>query len=647
MNNLLNRGLNYSILPKKLDITQVLLDFERFKRKMIWKEFFHGQEQEQEYSEPIFKTKKNNMPKDHITPHGLTTFLNSIRSEIMDPKNRNEEKCNLPKEEIEALTDLINLQKDRKVVIKACDKGSGIIVLNFEDYLRSCYLHLTEEQEQSDGSSKPYYKLVNENEVVKSKIEIIRVLEDALKNKLISKNEFEAMNPENKDPARFYCTFKVHKPHAEGTPPPPRPIVSGNNSITANIGLYVEHHIKRITTQHSTYLQDTSDFLRNIDKLNEANKFKANTILASIDVTALYTNIPQKEGLESLSEALNERTDKTIPSEFLVKLMEIVLKNNFFSFHDGIYRQDIGGAMGSNPMPSYADNFMARKIDKKIEQEENLKFLKRFLDDLFLIFEGTTKELHQLLDRINQIHPAIQFTMEHTTVKSESPKEKCSCEPKDQIPFLDTSCGLKNGQIEVDLYRKKTNKNQYLLLSSCHPKSVTRNIPFSLGLRIVRICTSPKTRDMRLSELKMLLLQRGYNEMSIDRALEKAKKVPRKQALRKKKQKGQQKRPTFAVQFDPRMPSVTNVVSKHWRSMISQNQYLAEVFKEPPLTAFKKQRNIKDHLIRAKVADPPKMRPERKINGMFKCEKNCPLCPYIKEGKSITVNRKTSWKINK
>ena len=152
---------------------------------------------------------------------------------------------------------------------------------------------------------------------------------------------------------------------------------------------------------------------------------------------------------------------------------------------------------------------------------------------------------------------------------------------------------------------------------------MTRNIPFSLGLRIVRICTNPKTREMRLRELKMLLLQRGYNEKCIERALEKAKKVPRKQALRKNKKKEQQKRPVFAVQFDPRMPSITNLVSKHWRSMTSQNQYLAEVFKEPPLTAFKKQRNIKDHLIRAKVADPPKLRPQRKKNGIVKCEKSC------------------------
>ena len=123
---------------------------------------------------------------------------------------------------------------------------------------------------------------------------------------------------------------------------------------------------------------------------------------------------------------------------------------------------------------------------------------------------------------------------------SEAPHEKCSCLPKQEIPFLDTSCGIVNGKIEIDLYRKKTNKNQYLLLSSCHPKSVTQNIPFSLGLRIVRICTNQQARDKRLEELKVLLLERGYNDQAVSRALDKAKRVPRHQALKRTTKKQEQ-----------------------------------------------------------------------------------------------------------
>ena len=41
--------------------------------------------------------------------------------------------------------------------------------------------------------------------------------------------------------------------------------------------------------------------------------------------------------------------------------------------------------------------------------------MKRFLDDIFLIFLGTTEKLHQFFKEINEIHPNIKFTMLHTT----------------------------------------------------------------------------------------------------------------------------------------------------------------------------------------------------------------------------------------
>ena len=63
-------------------------------------------------------------------------------------------KCNIPQKEIEALKDLIRLQKERKNTIKACDKGSGIIILDFNEYMRACYSHLNCNKKQADGTLK-------------------------------------------------------------------------------------------------------------------------------------------------------------------------------------------------------------------------------------------------------------------------------------------------------------------------------------------------------------------------------------------------------------------------------------------------------------------------------------------------------------
>ena len=142
------------------------------------------------------------------------------------------------------------------------------------------------------------------------------------------------------------------------------------------------------------------------------------------------------------------------------------------------------------------------------------------------------------------------------------------------IPFLDTSISIENERVEVDLHRKKTHRNQYLLPSSCHPKSTSAAIPYSLALRIVRICTSQEKRDLRLKDLKELLLARNYPENLIDSSINKAKKIPRKVALFKVRKKVDQKRPVFSIKYDPRMPSIQNIQAKHWRAMVAQNKYL-------------------------------------------------------------------------
>ena len=105
MLRLLNRALNFAIIRIKLDITEVLVDFNRYARAAIWHEYWQGKDkqEENEFSKPIFKHQKNNLPKNYNCPSGLKIFLNSIKSEIMDPRKRNDEKCNLPQDKIDAL----------------------------------------------------------------------------------------------------------------------------------------------------------------------------------------------------------------------------------------------------------------------------------------------------------------------------------------------------------------------------------------------------------------------------------------------------------------------------------------------------------------------------------------------------------------
>jgi hypothetical protein len=139
------------------------------------------------------------------------------------------------------------------------------------------------------------------------------------------------------------------------------------------------------------------------------------------------------------------------------------------------------------------------------------------------------------------------------------------------------------------------------------------------------------TREQRFQELKDMLLSREYSQGIIDAAIAKARAIPRQQALRRVPRQDTTSRPAFVVSYDPRLPSITNITNKHYRAMVSQDDYLGSVFPEPPLVSYKRQKNIRETIIRAKVAP---LRSHRKQTGMKKCGK-CVACSYILQTKTV------------
>ena len=65
----------------------------------------------------------------------------------------------------------------------------------------------------------------------------------------------------------------------------------------------------------------TCDFLRHSQSIDN---LPPNSVLVTIDVTGLYTHIPRDEGIKATREALDRRKDKSVPTHFIVKLLELL-----------------------------------------------------------------------------------------------------------------------------------------------------------------------------------------------------------------------------------------------------------------------------------------------------------------------------------
>ena len=120
-------------------------------------------------------------------------------------------------------------------------------------------------------------------------------------------NEF--LEPHN--PPRtpiFYLLPKIHKPNNPG-----HPIISGIDSPTANLSVYLDYYLKPIVRTLPSYIKDTGHFLQTI--LDDNLEIPVNSILLYMDVRSLYTNIPQDKGTDVCLSALNEfyGTDLPLP----------------------------------------------------------------------------------------------------------------------------------------------------------------------------------------------------------------------------------------------------------------------------------------------------------------------------------------------
>ena len=75
----------------------------------------------------------------------------------------------------------------------------------------------------------------------------------------------------------------------------------------------------------------------------------------------------------------------------------------------------------------------------------------------------------------------------------------------------------------------------------------------------------------------------------------------RKEALRQKPSSEKTILP-FVTQYQPSVPSLKNILMKHWQ-LIEKQPLLRQIYKEPPIISYKRGRSLKDILVKAKLWD--------------------------------------------
>ena len=400
------------------------------------------------------------------------------------------------------------LSEREDIIITKADKGGAVVIVDVKDYIK--------EAERQLNNTENYRKLQEDPTATNMKL-VNDTIERFKKQKLINEKVAEGLKRNDPKTAKFYLRPKIHK---EGNPG--RPVVKSVNCHTANISKYVDYHLQPIVKEIPSYVKDTQDFLKKLEKVKD---IPLESLLVTFDVKSLYTNIPNNEGIKAVKESYEKYKEKTVSTKVIITFLSLILALNNFVFNCTHYLQTMGCAMGTICAPSYANivmaNFEAKHIYPYIK-EKSLLYL-RYIDDIFMIWKGTKVELITFIKELNEKHKTIKFDFQI------SPRK---------IAFLDAMLYKnENNNIKTTLYRKPTDQQAFLHAKSEHPRSLKNSIPHSQALRLKTICSTSTEFDKICAIIKQKFLDRQYKEEVLDEQIKKVDRIERKELFTCKEKK--------------------------------------------------------------------------------------------------------------
>ena len=244
-------------------------------------------------------------------------------------------------------------------------------------------------------------------------------------------------------------------------------------------------------------------------------------------------------------------TKKTIATKVITTFLALIVSLNNFIFNSKHFLKTKGSAMAAICAPSYAniliDHFERKYIYPLIEGKSLTYF--RYIDDVILIWIGTKNELNQFLKNLNKKCPSIKSDYKAS---------------KNRIVFLDTEIYLHNSKFDTKIYRKETDRQNYLDIKSEHTKSLKDSLPYSKAIRMKGISSNQEDLNNILKEMKNNFVKQKYRSSLISKHLERISLLNRIDLITENKTPQKSNRTPLLVKYNRFLPNITKTIRKNW-----------------------------------------------------------------------------------
>jgi hypothetical protein len=275
---------------------------------------------------------------------------------------------NLTKNHLKVISEF-SQKKPFKIV--ELDKNIGSALISNELYERLVLKSLNDINVYSNFIENPLNNI---------KINIESELVESLNDSQISKKLFNNLINLGSRLGSFRILPKILKEKFDT-----RPIINYRDHLITNLCLFIEFLLRPYVRKSDSFIMDSQNLIQKLEKM----KFPKDSEITTGDFKSLFSNINHIDCLNLLTEFMTDKLkSKEIKISGFRKILKLILENNYFTFNDRYFKQNLGVAMGCICGPTIANIFVYIYEKKWITIHKPLAYF-RFVDDILLI----TKDL--------------------------------------------------------------------------------------------------------------------------------------------------------------------------------------------------------------------------------------------------------------
>lgn len=479
---------------------------------------------------------------------------------------------------------LQGLREQTELVLKPADKNLGLTLMHAADYHAAVDTHVVDTKVYQDVTTSV-------SSVVQKACDKLQRLVDRYSPLLDDKlQQYLLLGLRMRTPAHLYIMPKLHKMHSLTGPIIGRPIAACYAWVTTNMSKWIADKLNAALLKHTdTVLLDRLQFVREIDGMTVSK----NAWLLTFDVASLYPNVEHQGCLHACAAALPGTPQE---KSMIFECLQFVLEHNVVCVRGKYFQQVFGGAMGTNCMPPAAQLYLALMWEGVIKQQLGTAFpafYKRFLDDGFVIFEGSKQEMLSFLDMLDTTLPNIKITYHYSQF---------------QVDFLDLvvykcmedALGVSNGMVRLKIrtHQKALNKYLYIPYSSFHHQGVFKSFINAEIIRYIVTNSDEWWFESMVRKFTHRLCQRGYPRQMVTSIARKLSYSNRHMYLSREHKPVTKDRSVLVVPYAQMVPEMgmQHILRDAWDA---GGEALHTELRARPIVAFTKNRNLGSLLVKA------------------------------------------------